>query len=106
MSPLLTVWLLPFEEALDWLQCKYTAEQKGDYVLPASTVLVHSVVLEGDTLFLLIWRHLIWGYPIACASLLPHTSMIGTAVPDYYDYSPIGRSPECREVDPCEGGKL
>ena len=51
LFPPITVQDLPFEEALDWLQLTYTADRVGDYVEPASTVLAHSVVVEGGELF-------------------------------------------------------
>ena len=41
----------PFEETPDWLKLAYTAERTGDDVAPASTVLVPSAMLEGDSLF-------------------------------------------------------
>ena len=37
----------PFEAALDFLQFVYTADRAGDYVMPASTVLVPSAVGGG-----------------------------------------------------------
>ena len=48
---LLAVQSPPFEEKLDWLQFSYTADRTGDYMAPASMVLVQSAVLEGDRLF-------------------------------------------------------
>ena len=48
---LLDGWVPPFKEALDWMQSAYTADPTGAYVVLASTVLVQSVVSEGDIPF-------------------------------------------------------
>ena len=47
LFPLLASQAPLFEETLDWLQFAYTAYRTGDYVAPASTVLVPSLVLKG-----------------------------------------------------------
>ena len=52
-----------FEETLNWLQFAYTADQAGDYVAPASTVLTQYVIAEGDELFLTCLKHLWRLYP-------------------------------------------
>ena len=57
LSPLLDGRAPPFEEALNWIQFDYTADRAGSYMALASTVLAHSVVLEGYQLFFLTWRH-------------------------------------------------
>ena len=49
--PILVGRTPPFEETLDWLQFVYTTDRTGAYVAPAPTVLVLSVVSEGDPLF-------------------------------------------------------
>ena len=46
LFPLLAGREPPFEETLGWFQFAYTVGQTGDYVALASTVLVHSAVLE------------------------------------------------------------
>ena len=51
LFPLLAGWAPPFKEMLNWIQLYYTADSKGAYVAPASTVLVPSVVSEGDPIF-------------------------------------------------------
>ena len=51
LFPILVGWVPPFEETLDWLHFVYTADRTGDYMAPASMVLVQSAVLEGDPLF-------------------------------------------------------
>ena len=56
--PLLTGQAPPFEEALAWLQFAYTANQTWAYVVPASTVIVQSTVVEGDELFLVLFANL------------------------------------------------
>ena len=58
MFPLLGGQAPPFEEVLDWFQFSYTKDWMGAYMAPASTVLVQSMVLEGDPIFSLIWRRL------------------------------------------------
>ena len=45
---LLVVQPYPFKEALNWLQLVYIAYWKGYYAVPAFTVLVQSMVSEGD----------------------------------------------------------
>ena len=60
---LLTGRLPPFEEVLDWLQFYYTVDRTGAYVAPASTVLVQSTVVEGNTLFPAYFKHLRKCYP-------------------------------------------
>ena len=52
-----------FEEAPDWMQFAYTADQAGYYVAPASTVFTQSAVAEGDKLFLEIISNLMRLYP-------------------------------------------
>ena len=42
LFPILVGWVPPFEETLDWLHFVYTADRTGDYMAPASTVLVPS----------------------------------------------------------------
>ena len=79
---LLTGKWTPFEEAIGWLKFSYTADYSGAYVAPAYTFLVQSMVSEGDPLFLLIWRHLLWSYPVSCAPPLPSTYMIAPPGPD------------------------
>ena len=59
LFPILVGWSHPFEETHNWLQFAYTADRTGDYVVPASRVLVPSVVSEGDPLFPAFWRHLL-----------------------------------------------
>ena len=49
--PLQTVSPQPFEEAPKWLQFAYITERTKGYVVPASMVLVQSVVVEWDALF-------------------------------------------------------
>ena len=51
LFPILVGQAHNFEETLDWLQLAHTAYRTGAFVVPASTVLVPSVVLEGDHLF-------------------------------------------------------
>ena len=63
LSPLITGQEPPFEEAFDWLQFKYTAEQEGSYMAPASTVLAQSAVAEGDELFTALLAHFRRRYP-------------------------------------------
>ena len=46
----------PFEEALDWLQFTYTADQVGAYVAPASTLIDQSAIAEGANYFLQYYR--------------------------------------------------
>ena len=58
LFPLLTSREPPFEADLDWLQCAYTADRAGDYVAPASMVLVLSTVAEGEDLFGALLAHL------------------------------------------------
>ena len=45
LLPLLTGQATPCEEALDWLQCACTPYRTGDYLAPASTALVQTVVV-------------------------------------------------------------
>ena len=52
--PLLADWAPPFEESLDWFQFLYTEDWTRAYMAPASTVLVQSLVSEGDPLLSLI----------------------------------------------------
>ena len=87
--PLLTVREPPFEEALDWLQFAYTADQAGAYVDPESTVLAHSAVAKWGGVFPLFPAHLRRLYP----------EVYGPAVP-------IGRVPARREFRIVEGGEL
>ena len=103
--PLLIGWVPTFEEAIDWLQFAYTADRTGDYVAPASTFLVQSVVLGGYPLLPLIWRHLCRRYPRAYVHPLPSTSTVAPLGPDYSDSSPIGRSSHRKDIDPGWEGK-
>ena len=41
-----------FEEALDWLRFLFTGNRAGVYMASASTVLVRSVITEGESIFL------------------------------------------------------
>ena len=63
LLPLLTGREPIFEAALDWLRFTYTKDRVGAYVAPASTVLVLSVVAEGDDLFPALLAHLWRRYP-------------------------------------------
>ena len=63
LFPLLTGREPPFEADLKRLQFPYTADREGAYVAPASTVLVPSVVVEGDDLFATLLTHLRRRYP-------------------------------------------
>ena len=54
LSPFLYVQVTPFEETINWLQSLYTSYWTGAYMALASSVLVQSLVLEGDPLFHLI----------------------------------------------------
>ena len=63
MFPLHTGQETPFEVDLDWLQFAYTADQSGDYVAPAYTVLVQSAVAEGGDLFPALLYHIRRRYP-------------------------------------------
>ena len=74
LSPLLSDWSPLFEEALNLLQCTYTTDRRGSYVLSASTILVQSMVLEGYYLFSLIYSNLCWRYPGYYDPPLPSTS--------------------------------
>ena len=58
LFPLITGRDPPFEADLNWLQLPYTSDRAGDYVVPASTVLVPSAVAEGDDLFPELLAHL------------------------------------------------
>ena len=71
----------------------------GGYVVPASTVLIQSMVSEGDTILYLIFRHLIQSYPGAYAPPLSSTSTIALPRPDYSNYPPIGQTPDRRDID-------
>ena len=83
MFPILVGRTPPFEETLDWLPFMYTADRKGAYLAPASTVLVPSTVLEGDPLFHAFWRHILSRFPGAY-TLTPTTlALLG---PDYLGY--------------------
>ena len=83
LFPILVGRAPPFEEMLDWLQFAYTADRTGAYVVPASTVLVSSVVLEGDPLFPAFWRDLLRRFPGAY-STTPTTR--GPLVPEFLGY--------------------
>ena len=61
--PILTGWEPPSEKALEWFQLSYTADCVGAYVLPASTVLDQSAIVEGVKLFPAILSHLQTLYP-------------------------------------------
>ena len=89
LSPMLTSQEPPLEEALDWLQFSYTADQAGAYVAPTSTVLTQSAVAKGDEPFPALLGHLRRLYP------------------DMYS-STVGMSwaPECREIQIGEGEVL
>ena len=63
---------------------------------PAPTVLVPSVVLEGDPLFPEIWRHLLCRFPCAYTTT---PSTIGPLGPDYSYFSPFGWAPKRRDID-------
>ena len=89
MFPMLNSREHPFEEALDWLQSTYTADWAGAYVAPASTVLAHSAVAEGDKLFPALLAHLVRLYP----------EVYGPTVP-------TGTAPEQREFQIGEGEGL
>ena len=71
------------------MQFAYTADQAGDYVAPASTVLAQSAVAEGDELFPALLAHLRRRYP----------EVYGSAVC-------VCREPECREIQIGEGEGL
>ena len=53
----------PFEADIDWLQLSCTAVRVRAYVEPTYTVLVQSVVAEGDELFPALMAHLRRPYP-------------------------------------------
>ena len=74
LFPLLAGLVAPSNETIYWIQFAYTADQTGAYLVPASTVLDQSAVLERDPLFPAIWRHLLHIYLGAYA---PTTSKIG-----------------------------
>ena len=58
LFPLLTDQDPPSEEALNWLVFAYSIDRVGDFVVPASTVLDQSTVLEGGTLLSALLEHL------------------------------------------------
>ena len=47
----------PFKALLDWLKFAYTADRTGDYVAPASKVIVQLAVVDGDELFQAFYGH-------------------------------------------------
>ena len=59
LFPLLAGLVAPSKETIYWIQFAYTADQTGAYLVPVSTVLDQSAVLERDPLFPAIWRHLL-----------------------------------------------
>ena len=89
MFPRLTGQEPPFEEALNWLQFAYTVDRAGAYVVPASTALTQSAVVEGEKLFTSILYNLRRLYP----------EVYGPAVS-------LGWAPERREFSLEEGKGL
>ena len=93
----------PFKEALDWLKLTYTVYQTGAYVVAVSMFLIHSMVLKGDLLLYMTWRHLQKIDPGSYALPVPphhSTSITGPPGPYYSDYSPIVRTSEFSDMDP------
>ena len=102
LFPLLAGRASAYEKALDWLHFSYTWDQTGAYLAPASTVLVRSVLAEGEPLFAPALQHLWWRYP---GSYAPSTrSTLGPSGPDYVseivvadtilmEYNPLARRP-------------
>ena len=80
------------DATLDWVQFVYTANRAGAYVAPASTVLAHSAVGEGDKLF-----------PELIVNLRrQYTEVYGLAVDT--DWSPEHRELLIREGEGLSGG--
>ena len=119
LLPILVGRAPPFEETLGWLHFTYTTDRTGDYVVPESTVLVLSAVLEGDPLFPVFWRNLLHRFPGAYTStpttraplgtdylgypeVVPNPTKISPLGLDYFNGSPGDQAPECRD---CAGGK-
>ena len=98
LFPLLAGQTPPFKEALDWLPFAYTADQTGDYMAPASTVLVQSTVVEWDALFPAYLQHLWKRYQGAYA---PSTLDPG---PEYL-VAPTVLKPKRREPNHGEEGE-
>ena len=67
LLPLLTSRVSLFKELLIIIYFPCTIYQTGDYMEPASTVLVQSTVVEGYALFSNYFHHLWKRYLIACA---------------------------------------
>ena len=86
LFPLLTGQHPPFKEALDRLKFAYTTDRAGAYVAPASTVLAHLTVAEGDEIFTALLEHIRRCYP----------EVFGSAVA-------MGQAPERRELQIGEG---
>ena len=64
---LMTIWNPTFKEALDWLKFAYIENWMGDYVMPASTFIIHSAIMGEGELFTSFYRHLQKIYPGAYA---------------------------------------
>ena len=79
------------------MQFAYTADRTGFYVAPTSTVLVQSVVVEGEEIFPYFFMHLRKLYPGAYAP-----STLGPG-PDY-SVALTGQEPERRESNRREEG--
>ena len=86
-----------FEEALDWLRFSFTGDRAGVYMASASTVLVRSMIIEGESIFAPTLKQLWRRFPGAYAPMTPPT--LSPPGSNYFNYPPTGRVNELREVE-------